>query len=59
MKKVLIVLVALLAMVAFASGVVAQEKKVETAPAPATEKTKVEKPKSSEGYEILGCGYGL
>lgn len=41
MKKFLVILVALLAMVAFVSGVVAQEKKA----APAAEKPKVEKPK--------------
>jgi len=45
MKKVLIVLVALLAMVAFVSGVVAQEKKAEK-PAAAADKPKADKPKA-------------
>ena len=54
MKRVLIVLVALLAMVAFVSGVVAQEKKAETAPAPAVEKPKVEKPKTVKAMKFSG-----
>ena len=45
MKKVLIVLVALLAMVAFVSGVVAQEKKADK-PAAAADKPKADKPKA-------------
>jgi len=47
MKKSLIIVVALLAMVAFVGGVVAQEKKAPApaaAPAPAPEKAKTEKP---------------
>ena len=44
MKKVLIIMVALLAMVAFVSGVVAQDKKAE--PAKAADKPKAEKPKA-------------
>ena len=52
MKRTLIIAVALLAMVAFVGGVVAQEKKAPTpapaapapAPAPAPEKAKAEKP---------------
>ena len=47
MKRILIVVVALLAMVAFVSGVVAQEKKA-PAPAPAPEKAKVEKAKAEK-----------
>ena len=42
MRKILIILVALFAMVAFASGVIAQEKKAEQ-PAPAAEKAKAVK----------------
>jgi len=54
MKKVPIVLVALLTMVVFVSGVVAQEKKGETAPAPVAEKTKVEKPKTVKAMKFSG-----
>jgi hypothetical protein len=50
MKKLLIVLVALFAMVAFVSGVVAQEKKTETpAAAPKAEKPKAPKPMKFSG----------
>jgi Cu/Ag efflux protein CusF len=50
MKKLLIVLVALFAMVAFVSGVVAQEKKAETpAAAPKAEKPKAPKPMKFSG----------
>jgi len=54
MKGVLIVLVALMAMVSFVSGVVAQEKKAETTPAPAAEKAKVEKPKAAKSMKFSG-----
>ncbi|MDO8955734.1 MAG: hypothetical protein Q7W38_02665 [Deltaproteobacteria bacterium] len=56
MKKVLIVLVALLAMVAFVSGVVAQEKKAET-PAAAADKPKADtdKPKAPEALKASGA----
>ena len=54
MKKFLIVLVALLVMVSFVSAVMAQEKKAETAPAPAAEKTKVEKPKAQKAMKFSG-----
>ena len=53
MRKLLIVLVALFAMVAFVSGVVAQEKKAETQ-APAAEKAKAEKPKASKPMRAYG-----
>jgi len=53
MKKFLIVLVALFAMVAFVSGVVAQEKKAEK-PAAAPEKEKVEKPKPPKALKASG-----
>ncbi len=50
MKKVLVVLVALFAMVAFVSGVVAQEKKAETqAAAPKAEKPKAPQPMKCSG----------
>jgi hypothetical protein len=51
MKKLLIVLVALFAMVAFVSGVVAQEKKTET-PAAAP---KAEKPKAPKAMKFSGA----
>jgi uncharacterized protein YxeA len=50
MKRILIVLVALLVMVAFVGGVVAQEKKAE-APAPAA---KAEKPKAPKAMKAMG-----
>jgi len=53
MKKILILLVALFAMVAFVSGVVAQEKKAEK-PAAAPEKAKVEKPKAPKALKASG-----
>jgi len=53
MRKLLIVLVALFAMAAFISGVVAQEKKAETQ-APAAEKAKDEKPKASKTMRAYG-----
>ena len=53
MRKLLIVLVTLFAMIAFVSGVVAQEKKAET-PAPAAEKAKAEKPKASKPMRAYG-----
>ena len=53
MRKLLIVLVALFAMAAFISGVVAQEKKAETQ-APAAEKAKAEKPKASKTMRAYG-----
>ena len=61
MKRMLIVMVALLAMVAFASGAIAQAPaKTETpaaapaAPAPAAEKPKMEKPKVSKSMKFGG-----
>jgi Na+-transporting methylmalonyl-CoA/oxaloacetate decarboxylase gamma subunit len=54
MKKVLIVLVALLAMVAFVSGVVAQEKKAET-PAAAADKPKADKPEAPKALKVTGA----
>ena len=54
MKKVMIVLVALLALVSFVSGVVAQEKKVEATPTPAVEKAKAEKPKAAKSMKFSG-----
>ncbi len=65
MKKVLIVAVALLTMLAFVSGVMAQEKKAAPAPAPAPaapekaapaapEKAKAEKPKAAKGAKFSG-----
>ena len=53
MKRFLVVLVALLAMVAFAGGVVAQEKKAE--PAKAAEKPKAEKPKAPKAMKASGA----
>ena len=53
MKRILIVVVALLAMVAFVSGVVAQEKKAEK-PAAAAEKPKAEKPKAPKALKASG-----
>jgi len=53
MKKILIVLIALLTAVAFVSGVIAQEKKAEP-PAPAAEKTKAEKPKPPKAMRASG-----
>ena len=53
MKKVLIVLVALLAMVAFVSGVVAQDKKAGT-PAAAADKPKADKPKAPKAMKAKG-----
>jgi hypothetical protein len=53
MKKLLIVLVALFAMAAFATGGMAQERKSET-PAPAAEKAKPEKPKASKPMRAYG-----
>ncbi len=55
MKKFFIVLVALLAMVAFVSGVVAQEKKA-AAPAPAAEKPKADKPKADKPKSMKFSG---
>jgi Cu/Ag efflux protein CusF len=62
MKRMLIVMVALLAMVAFASGVIAQPAKPNTpagtpaapAPAPAAEKPKMEKPKVAKPMKFGG-----
>lgn len=56
MKKVLIVLVALLAMVAFVSGVVAQEKKAEK-PAAAADKPKADtdKPQAPKALKASGA----
>jgi len=58
MKKSLIIAVALLAMVAFVGGVVAQEKKAPApapaAPAPAPEKAKAEKPKAPKAMKASG-----
>ncbi len=53
MRKALIVLVALWAMVAFASGAMGQEKKDETQ-TPAAEKAKPEKPKASKPMRAYG-----
>jgi Cu/Ag efflux protein CusF len=53
MRRLLIVLVALFAMAAFVSGVVAQEKKAEP-PAPAVEKDKTEKAKASKPMKAYG-----
>ena len=55
MRKFLIILVALFAMVAFASGVVAQEKKAEQ-PAPAAEKAKAVKASRSAPAPAAGSG---
>jgi hypothetical protein len=63
MKKSLIIVVALLAMVAFVGGVVAQEKKAPApaaAPAPAPEKAKMDKPaKAPKAMKATGviAGY--
>ncbi len=61
MKRMLIVMVALLAMVAFASGAIAQapaktEKPAAApaAPAPAAEKPKTEKPKAAKSMKFGG-----
>jgi Na+-transporting methylmalonyl-CoA/oxaloacetate decarboxylase gamma subunit len=55
MKRMLIVLVALLAMIAFVGGVMAQEKKAQApAPAPAPEKAKAEKPKAPKAMKASG-----
>jgi hypothetical protein len=61
MKKVLIVAVALLTMLAFVGGVMAQEKKAAPAPAPAPEKAgdkapapKAEKPKAPKAMKFSG-----
>ena len=54
MKKVLMVLVALLAMVAFVSGVVAQEKPVATEK-PKAEKPKADKPKAPKAMKATGA----
>ncbi len=58
MKKALIVAVALLTMLAFVGGVMAQEKKAAPAPekaAPAApEKAKAEKPKAAKGAKFSG-----
>jgi hypothetical protein len=51
MRKLLIVLVALFAMVAFVSGVVAQEKKAETPAAT----PKAEKPKAPKALKFSGA----
>ncbi|MBU1208802.1 MAG: hypothetical protein KKH04_18065 [Proteobacteria bacterium] len=53
MKKVLVVLVALLAMVAFVSGVVAQGKEAEK-PAAAADKPKADKPKAPKALKVTG-----
>ena len=53
MRKILIALVVLFAMVTFASGAIAQEKKDETQ-APAAEKAKPEKPKGSKPMRVYG-----
>jgi hypothetical protein len=58
MKRMLIIMVALLAMVAFASGVIAQAPaKTENpaAPAPAAEKPKVEKAKAPKAMKFGGA----
>jgi hypothetical protein len=59
MKKVLIVAVALLTMLAFVGGVMAQEKKPapeKAAPAaPAPEKAKAEKPKAAKAAKFSGA----
>ena len=55
MKKVLVIMVALLAMAAFVSGVVlAQEKKAEEQSAAAPEKAKAEKPKAPKSMKASG-----
>jgi hypothetical protein len=55
MKKSLIIVVALLAMVAFVSGVVAQTPAPAPAtPAPAPEKAKTEKPKAPKALKASG-----
>ena len=54
MKKILVVFVALLAMVAFVSGVVAQEKRAEK-PAAAVDKPKADKPKAPEALKASGA----
>jgi hypothetical protein len=60
MKRMLIVMVALLAMVAFASGVIAQapakteKPAAPAAPAPAAEKPKMEKPKEAKAMKFGG-----
>ncbi len=60
MKKALIVAVALLTMLAFVGGVMAQEKKPAPAPekaapaAPAPEKAKAEKPKAAKAHKMSG-----
>jgi len=53
MKRMLIVMVALLAMVAFASGVMAQAPAT-PAPAPAAEKPKMDKPKEAKPMKFKG-----
>ena len=59
MKRMLIVMVALLAMVAFASGVIAQAPAdgpaPAAAPAPAAEKPKMEKPKEAKAMKFGGA----
>jgi len=58
MKKSLIIVIALVAMVAFVGGVVAQEKKAPApapaASAPAPEKAKAEKPKAPKAMSFKG-----
>ena len=60
MKRMLIVMVALLAMVAFASGVIAQapakteKPAAPAAPAPAAEKPKMDKPKEAKPMKFGG-----
>ncbi len=57
MKRMLIVMVALLAMVAFASGAIAQapaKTEKPAAPAPAAEKPKMEKPKEAKPMRFGG-----
>jgi len=53
MRRVLVVLAALFAMLAFTCGAIAQEKKAES-PAPAAEKTRPEKPKGSKRMRVHG-----
>lgn len=54
MKRMLILLVALLAMVAFVGGVVAQEKKADQPAAAKAEKPKAEKPKAPKALRASG-----
>jgi hypothetical protein len=56
MKKSLIIVIALVAMVAFVGGVVAQTPApAPTAPAPAPEKAKMEKPKAPKAMKASGA----